>query len=329
MYAAARVENELMGFERRLQDALDSFPLNREPRILQEAARHLCLLGSAKRVRPRVVFAVAQALGLAEEHAMEIAVAAELVHAASLVHDDVVDQGAMRRGRPTVNARWNNMVAVLSGDAMLCMALIQLRSFGRDLTEAAIEVVADMTRASMWEVEARGQLGLSEEQWRAMAEGKTGALFGWCGWAVACAAGHSEHAAQFDACGRHLGVAFQLADDLRDIFDTRSGKDRFADIANQNPSYVVLRAAREDAALAGAIARLWDSEQCPLDEVASIGHRVAASDAARAASVALDRECQAAIAALGTYARKPGGTEIVEFALALVAGVRAMIEDKP
>ncbi|HME91122.1 MAG TPA: polyprenyl synthetase family protein, partial [Myxococcaceae bacterium] len=78
---------------------------------LMGAARHLCLGGGGKRARPMMVRLFGEACSAPGEHLVPVAVGAELIHSASLLHDDVVDAGMFRRGRPTVNARWGNIVA--------------------------------------------------------------------------------------------------------------------------------------------------------------------------------------------------------------------------
>src|SRR5947207_11516936 len=90
-----------------------------EPSVLRDAARRLSVASGAKRVRPRLCAFFGEAVGAPEEGLIDLAVAAELIHAGSLLHDDVVDEGTLRRGVPTANAAWGNLVAVLSGD--LCL----------------------------------------------------------------------------------------------------------------------------------------------------------------------------------------------------------------
>ena len=92
------------------------------------AARHLCLK-AGKRARPMLMKIFGDTLGVPEVKLIDPAVAAELIHAASLLHDDVVDNGMFRRGKPTVNARWGNIVAVMSGDLLLSGALLRLSKF--------------------------------------------------------------------------------------------------------------------------------------------------------------------------------------------------------
>ena len=184
---------------------------------LMEAARHLCLGSGAKRVRPMLARLYGDALQVDPGPLVDVAVAAELIHSASLLHDDVVDAGMFRRGRPTVNARWGNIVAVMGGDLILTVALGRLARLDWRLAQSAIGVVAEMTRGAITEVEARGELELPLARLRYIQESKTGALFGWCGVAAATLARDEAAARRFDAFGRHLGVAFQIADDIRDL----------------------------------------------------------------------------------------------------------------
>src|SRR5450631_1326574 len=211
---------------------------------LGNAARHLCIGGGGKRLRPLMVHLFGRAVGAPPASLLHVGVAAELVHSASLLHDDVVDQGMFRRGRPTVNALWGNIVAVMGGDLLLCVALDELSTLDRAVTASAVATVAEMTRATIGEVEARGDLSLPPEQLRAIAEGKTGALFGFCGAAAATLTGKPEVARRFDTFGRHLGVAFQIADDLKDLTGGDPGKAPFADIRSRTPSLPLLLAAK-------------------------------------------------------------------------------------
>src|SRR5438045_1371625 len=101
----------LVGVERELDRSLPE-----RGDTLLSAARHLCIGGGGKRARPMLVQIFGELAGVGDDAALlDMAVAAELIHSASLLHDDVVDGGMQRRGRATVNARWGNTVAVMSG----------------------------------------------------------------------------------------------------------------------------------------------------------------------------------------------------------------------
>lgn len=284
---------------------------------LATAARHLCIGGGGKRLRPLMVHLFGRAVDASPASLLHVGVAAELVHSASLLHDDVVDQGMFRRGRPTVNALWGNIVAVMGGDLLLCVALDELSTLDRAVTASAVATVAEMTRATIGEVEARGDLSLAPAQLRAIAEGKTGALFGFCGAAAATLAGKPAVARRFDTFGRHLGVAFQIADDLKDLTGGDPGKPPFADIRARTPSLPLLLAADSDSEVRKCLKELWAFGSMPDERVREAGQAVLASPAMGQARAELHREISRALDALGTYAQEPGGEQLVSWTQAL------------
>jgi len=216
--------------------------------MLEQAARPMVLAHESKRARPMVAWLVGEQLGVAASSVMDAAIAVELVHAASLLHDDVIDGATERRGLPSANARWGATIAVLSGDLLLTSALRRLRGLGPVAMARAIDVVAEMTRAVAFEVAMRRRADLSPEAWCTMAEGKTGALFGIAAWLVAMAGGEPAKAERYDLALRRLGVAFQIADDIGDLAE---------DLADGNPSYPVLLAASSSPTLPAALDAAW------------------------------------------------------------------------
>lgn len=286
--------------------------------ILLEGARHLSMAPGAKRARPRLVYSFGKAIDAPLDRLIDVAVSGEFIHAASLLHDDVVDAGTVRRDRPTVNAKWNNAVAVLGGDVMLCISIQLLHKLPRQITHEAVEVVSTMSRAAILEVESRGQIHLPLERWEAIAKGKTGVLFGWCGRAAARLVENEDAAERFKLCGEHLGIAFQLADDLKDLAAPDSGKDRFADLLNRNPSYPMLLATQRDASLLHDIAQCWAQEDTiDAQTVAQLGQRVLATGAAQTTREAIAHHVELAFGALGPYREKQGGQEVAQWASSL------------
>ena len=215
--------------------------------FLDKTGAHLCLASNAKRVRPLLVSYFAEILGLSKQKIIPIAVATELIHSASLLHDDGIDNADSRRGRPSVNHQWSNSVAVLSGNYLLSCAFIQLRSFGHEMTQEVIDVVSKMTQAAMLELQMRRSLDFTIEDWRAMAIGKTGSLFAFCGSSVALLMGHQEAHKAFTICGHHIGQIFQLADDICDLQEDEDNEEAsfprlLMTMGNQDP----LPACREE-----------------------------------------------------------------------------------
>ena len=282
----------------------------RQPRVLLDASRHLAFAGSAKRMRPMLVDHFGAVAELPDWGRLSLATTAELVHTASLLHDDVVDAGTERRGRPTVNMQWNNSVAVLGGDLLLCIALEQLQELPREVTATAVELVAEMTRSAMLEVQARQDRSWALPEWEAIADGKTGALLAWCGTAPALAVGRPRLARQLADCGRHLGLAFQLCDDLHDLLGLQTGKDRFADLLNATPNFPLAAARSRDDEIRATIDAFWrdPSPDSPLlDEIARA-----------IVELGLDEECRRhiddhldrALEALGDHATHTGGNQV-------------------
>jgi len=295
---------------------------------IREGARHLGLAPAAKRARPRLTFQFGRLSDLGPDRTVPLAAAAELVHTASLLHDDVVDAGTERRERSTVNARWNNVTAVLTGDAMLCSALVELRAYTTEVSDRAVDVVAEMTRSILHEVTARQRTDLDRDDWSHIAEGKTGALFGWCGAAPALEQGDGGLAERFDRCGRRLGLAFQLADDLKDLIDFESGKDKYADIRNGNASYPLVCAVEESPDIGRRLRRLWEAldsqpeareREVPSPE--EIAEDVLGTGAVDETRDRIEREVDRALDALGDQADRPGGTQIAAWAEQLCATV--------
>ena len=310
--------------EQRLQTTLvdeAGMTMDARPDTLMGAARHLCMGGGGKRARPMLVRLFADACGAPAEPLVDLAVAAELIHSASLLHDDVVDGGMFRRGRPTVNARWGNIVAVMTGDMLLSTALAKVAAIDAGLTQEAIKLVMEMTRAAIAEVEARADLSLPLEGLRFIAEGKTGALFGWCGVAAGRLAGNADAGKRFEAFGRRLGVAFQIADDVRDLTGTDQGKPQYADVQSKTPSLPILLAAANNEALRRKIKDAWAFNSMTPERVKELGMAIQGSGSIDLAVKRMNLEIDAAIDALGPYGSSPGGSELVNWAHKLAENV--------
>ncbi|MCB9637689.1 MAG: polyprenyl synthetase family protein [Myxococcales bacterium] len=296
-------------------------PPMQEASVLLEAARHLCIKGGGKRVRPRLVGMFGEALDAPQDALVDIAVSGELIHAASLLHDDVVDEGTMRRGLPTARTIWDNKVSVLSGDMVLSLAFLQLRRHPSKITQRAIELVASMSRAAMMEIVACGRPDMSVESWWGIALGKTGALFGWCGEAVALLQQEEEAVQRFQDCGKHLGVAFQMADDLKDLRGD-DPKDRFADIRNRNPSFCLLTASERSSVFRQHLKEAWSQERLSEESIQYLGEEVLSLGIAEHTYQALCREVELAIEALGRYGERAGGRDIVTWGHLLCQGLK-------
>ncbi|MCC7071046.1 MAG: polyprenyl synthetase family protein [Deltaproteobacteria bacterium] len=262
----------------------------------------LALAPDAKRVRPRLLFELACALGVegTSPSLVRAAVAVELIHTASLIHDDVIDMAERRRGLPSVNAELGNPAAVLVGDEVLCRALGALGDVaGGALVAPCIHAVAAMTRGALKEIEAGGGLDLGDEEWTAIAGDKTGALFGLCGTLAALLAGRAACVAPFAAGARALGVAFQAADDVADLADG-------SDLDEKNPNLAVLCAARADAGLRDRLLRAWARARWQGDERAALVRALVRSAGVGRALTVADDALARARAAFGEHLSSAG-----------------------
>lgn len=215
------------------------------PPQLAQAVRHAVFAGGA-RVRPRLCLTVATACGDgAPELADAAAVAIELMHCASLVHDDLpcFDDAATRRGQPSVHAAYGERLAVLAGDALIVHALETLALQVPQAPQRAAQLLTTVSGATgMPRGITAGQAWESEPEVPVAEyhQAKTGSLFAAATVAGAVAAGAEAQAAQWRSVGEYLGEAYQVADDLRDALSAEEelGKPAGQDSAHGLPSAV-------------------------------------------------------------------------------------------
>ncbi|MEZ4336232.1 MAG: polyprenyl synthetase family protein [Sandaracinaceae bacterium] len=230
--------------------------LRPEASAVERSASHLLDLGG-KRLRPMCV-SLAARLGTGfDARAAELAVAVELVHAATLLHDDVVDLGRTRRGAPTARLIFGNAVSIFAGDWLLVDALKRVRTANVDgLLERLLDVLDEMILAESLQLERRGRLDTTAAQWLAIAEGKTAALFRWAMYAGARTGGLDADVCEvLERFGADLGVAFQATDDLLDLAGdpADTGKALFTDLREGKLTYPMILSLERDHGLADLI----------------------------------------------------------------------------
>ena len=222
------IESELNEFARLFEKSL-----SHDDKLLSEVLSHIKQRGG-KRMRPMLMMLLAKNYGQVTDVTQNSAIGLELLHTASLVHDDVVDESEERRGQASVNATYNNKVAVLVGDFILSTALLRV-SFTNN--QRIIETLAELGR-----VLASGEIlqlqnikneEISEDVYYQVIEQKTAVLFAACASIGALSAGASdeevEKARQF---GHDLGIMFQIRDDIFDYYDSKEiGKPTGNDMA--------------------------------------------------------------------------------------------------
>jgi octaprenyl-diphosphate synthase len=210
-----------------------------------DSATHLLEAGG-KRVRPLTALLSAACFGPPGQAAREVAVAAELVHLATLLHDDVIDDGQERRGRPTPRRLWGNAVSVLAGDLLLTHALERTAAIGSP--PALADLFATLRRLVDGEVvQLRGRTHLdpSEDVYFRIVQNKTASLFAWAARAGATVSGaDAGAAAALGEFGMRIGVAFQLVDDVLDYAGDPSatGKALLGDLVEGKLTLPLIRA---------------------------------------------------------------------------------------
>jgi heptaprenyl diphosphate synthase len=225
--------------------------------IIGEAVTEI--LGGGKRLRPLLVLAAAYAGSGQRERSVRSAVVVELLHLASLVHDDVMDEAAQRHGVTSANARMGNVRAVLAGDYLLARALAVACELGRAEGALAAGTFIRLCDGQARESAALFDPGRSESDYYAAIEGKTAALFETSCRLGAMAGGLGEEAtAALAEYGLQLGMAYQIVDDLLDLTSTSNamGKPAGHDIAEGVYTLPVLYALRERPELADVLARV-------------------------------------------------------------------------
>lgn len=209
----ASIEEDLRQVEAAIEEALES-----SDELLAAVSTHLLRAGG-KRIRPALVVLSSKFPGVDPERVVPVAVAVELLHMATLVHDDVVDNATLRRGRPTVNAAWSNQVAVLTGDYLFAKCFSMLAQTGNNrLVRLMADVVHEMSRGELAQMESYFDLGQTEEKYYQRIAQKTGYLIAESCRLGGIIAGVDE--AEIDALYRYgmgIGLSFQIADDLLDF----------------------------------------------------------------------------------------------------------------
>lgn len=200
--------------------------------------------GAGKRVRPTLHLLCTQLCGYRGPHDVLLATVVELIHGATLIHDDIIDDAAMRRGRQATHRRWGSDVTVLFGDYMFAKAMeLALRAGNLTVMERLADTTLRMTEGEMLQTRYLGRLDLTVDEYLDLVERKTAALFSCCCELAGIVAGvDPDRTTSLASYGSHLGLAFQLIDDLLDFTGDakRLGKPTAADLREGKATLAVL-----------------------------------------------------------------------------------------
>jgi octaprenyl-diphosphate synthase len=211
--------------------------------------------GGGKRLRPALLLLAAGASGYRGPSAIRLGAVVELIHNATLIHDDVIDGANTRRGRPSANARWGNHMSVLAGDWLYMQSFeMALRERNFAILDILIELTQSMVEGELLQLTRLGQIDLTEAEATELAYRKTACLFSGCSRLGAILGRQPKHVEDaLGEYGRNAGLAFQLVDDLLDFTASpeQLGKPVLSDLKEGKVTLPLIFALRAEAARAG------------------------------------------------------------------------------
>ncbi|MBO7630557.1 MAG: polyprenyl synthetase family protein [Bacteroidales bacterium] len=233
-----------------IEEYFDILFQGQEPETLYEPILYT-LMQPGKRLRPQLVRLAAEMFDGNKEETDLVASAYEMLHNFTLIHDDIMDKAEIRRGRSTVHKKWNTNVAILSGDALVVMALLQIHKLTCDpetvlaVAKLFAQVSMETCKGQQYDLDFESAKTVTIEQYLKMIQMKTATMFAGCLKSGGLVAHADEESLQalYDL-GIHLGTAFQLADDLLDVYaDSKVfGKAVGSDIKDNKKTFIYLKA---------------------------------------------------------------------------------------
>jgi octaprenyl-diphosphate synthase len=246
------------------------------PLVGQVSAHLLAMRG--KLFRPTLLLLSSEVAGTPEDRAVTLAASLELIHLATLVHDDAVDHSALRRGMPTVNALFSHQISVIMGDFLYSTALTHLVGLG-DLTalQALTRASTEMTLGEMRQLAVTDPLSFTEREYDDLIRSKTASLM-----RTACElgalAGARDYYEPLGAFGENLGMAFQITDDLLDYREVKetTGKPSGLDLREHKVTLPLIHALRDMSRASRAeVERLFAGDGATDDDIATVVQIVA------------------------------------------------------
>lgn len=234
-----------------IENALSAIAYPAEPAGLYAPIRYT-LEGGGKRMRPMLLLASAEAFGKSAQEVLDQALGIEMFHNFTLLHDDVMDNADVRRGRPTVHRRWNNSTAILSGDAMLTMATGLVARCDKEMLPGVLDLfnttAMEIYQGQQYDMDFENRGDVTVEKYMEMIRLKTSVLL-----ACACRMGAMLAGAGEKSCsamyryGELMGLAFQLQDDYLDTYGDPAffGKEIGGDIINEKKTWLWINAMAE------------------------------------------------------------------------------------
>ncbi len=230
--------------------------LNPHLDLVRDVAGHI-LFSGGKRLRPLLMVLSARLCGYRGDYDKTFSTALEYLHAATLLHDDLVDGASLRRNKPAAHLKWGNSIAVLVGDFLLARALSVSAATGRArIVQILAELTEQMSQGEVHQLMRKGDVRLSEEEYLEVIRRKTAVLFETaCRVSAVLAEASQERESALAAYGLNLGMAFQIADDLFDytLDASQLGKDVGSDLREGKMTLPLIQGLKQ----AGGEEREW------------------------------------------------------------------------
>lgn len=235
-------------YQKQIEEALKGKQYGSSPKELYQPIEYIMSLGG-KRMRPVLVYMACDFFGGDTNKALHPALSIELFHNFTLVHDDIMDRAPLRRGQSTVHVKWNDNIAILSGDAMMVCAYQELCKAEEALLPRLLNIFSDtavkVCEGQQFDMNYETLSNVSIPQYIKMIELKTAVLLGGALKMGAVIGGAREEDAQrLYEFGKHIGIAFQLQDDILDVYADaeKFGKQKGGDIIANKKTYLLLKA---------------------------------------------------------------------------------------
>ena len=237
--------------------------------------------GGGKRLRPILVLLSGRLVGETSPTLIRMAAVVEMIHTATLVHDDVIDIAKTRRGRPSINVVWGNHTSVLAGDWLYMQAFqVALRERSFPMLDLLINLTQMMVEGELLQLERIGKIGISEADYMELVDRKTASLFSACAKLGALSAGADESTeARLGEYAWNLGIAFQLIDDILDFTSREKilGKPVGNDLREGKVTlpliYALESAETEERRLIETVLADGNYDQVPFGKILQILHR--------------------------------------------------------
>lgn len=218
--------------------------LNSKVRLIMQVSKHVIDAGG-KRMRPLITLLTARMLSdVQNQQAMELAAITEMLHTATLVHDDVIDESGLRRGRPTANATWDNATAVLVGDYLIARSFNLLVGFDNlALLKLFSDGTCDIAEGEVLQLQHQHNPETTESDYLQIIDGKTSRLFMMATKGAALLQGSDKYLDELGAFAYHFGNAFQMIDDVLDFVGDAEvmGKNLGDDLAEGKPTLPIIK----------------------------------------------------------------------------------------